>query len=263
MGLFGKLFEKKECSVCSGEIGLLGNRKLEDGNLCKNCAKKLSYWFDDRRHSTVEEIKAQLAYREENQKKVAAFNVTRSFGRGTTVVLDEDKQQFMVVRTNDMYEENPDVLDFSQVVGCDLDVSETRNEDKMRLEDGTYESYSPPRYTWFYDFNFIINVNHPYFDDMHFRLNDASVRIESRDIALSRGLFGGSYAPTAHPDYKEYEQMAIELRTALTQMRQHTRTRIEEANKPKTAVICPCCRATTMPDANGCCEYCGSPVAGN
>ena len=40
MGLFGNLFEKKICSVCGGEIGLLGNRKLEDGNLCKNCAKK-------------------------------------------------------------------------------------------------------------------------------------------------------------------------------------------------------------------------------
>ena len=66
MGLFGKLFEKKECDICGGEIGLLGNRKLEDGNLCKDCAKKLSYWFDDRRHSTVEEIRAQLAYREEN-----------------------------------------------------------------------------------------------------------------------------------------------------------------------------------------------------
>lgn len=39
MGLFGNLFEKKICSVCGGEIGLLGNRKLEDGNLCKNCAK--------------------------------------------------------------------------------------------------------------------------------------------------------------------------------------------------------------------------------
>ena len=27
---------------------MLGNRKLEDGNLCKDCAKKLSPWFDDR-----------------------------------------------------------------------------------------------------------------------------------------------------------------------------------------------------------------------
>ena len=41
MGLFGKLFEKKECAICGGEIGLLGNRKLEDGNMCKACAAKL------------------------------------------------------------------------------------------------------------------------------------------------------------------------------------------------------------------------------
>ena len=55
MGLFGKLFDKKECSICGGEIGLLGNRKLEDGNLCKTCAAKLSPWFSNRRQSTVEE----------------------------------------------------------------------------------------------------------------------------------------------------------------------------------------------------------------
>lgn len=58
MGLFGKLFEKKECAICGGEIGLLGNRKLEDGNMCKACASKLSPWFDERRHSTVEQIES-------------------------------------------------------------------------------------------------------------------------------------------------------------------------------------------------------------
>ena len=56
MGLFGKLFEKKECAICGGEIGLLGNRKLEDGNMCKACAAKLSPWFDERRHSTGAQI---------------------------------------------------------------------------------------------------------------------------------------------------------------------------------------------------------------
>ena len=45
MAFFSKLFEKKECAICGGEIGLLGNRKLEDGNCCKNCAAKLSPWF--------------------------------------------------------------------------------------------------------------------------------------------------------------------------------------------------------------------------
>ena len=63
------LFDKKYCDICGDKIGSLGNRKLENGNLCKNCARKLSPWFSDRRSSTVEEIKAQLAYREENQEK--------------------------------------------------------------------------------------------------------------------------------------------------------------------------------------------------
>ena len=75
-------YKKEECAICGGEIGLLGNRKLEDGNCCKNCAAKLSPWFSDRRQSTVEEIKEQLAYREANQEKVAAFRVTRTLGEG-------------------------------------------------------------------------------------------------------------------------------------------------------------------------------------
>ena len=60
MGLFDKLFEKKECAFCGGEIGLLGNRKLEDGNMCKECAGKLSPWFEDRRQSTVAEIREHI-----------------------------------------------------------------------------------------------------------------------------------------------------------------------------------------------------------
>ena len=84
------LFDKKYCDICGEKIGLLGNRKLENGNLCKNCAKKLSPWFSDRRSSTVEEIKAQLAYREENRQKVAAFHTTRTLGTNTKVLLDED-----------------------------------------------------------------------------------------------------------------------------------------------------------------------------
>ena len=64
------LFDKKYCDICGEKIGLLGNRKLENGNLCKNCAKILSPWFSDRRNSTVEEIKEHLAYREANQEKV-------------------------------------------------------------------------------------------------------------------------------------------------------------------------------------------------
>ena len=73
MGIFGKMFEKKICGICGGEIGLLGNRKLEDGNMCKNCAAKLSPFFSDRRSSTLEQIREQLAYREDQHKRIFSF----------------------------------------------------------------------------------------------------------------------------------------------------------------------------------------------
>ena len=66
------LFDKKICDICGEKIGLLGNRKLDDGNLCKDCAKKLSPWFEERRHSTVEDIKRQLEYREKNIQAATA-----------------------------------------------------------------------------------------------------------------------------------------------------------------------------------------------
>lgn len=104
------LFDKKYCDICGEKIGLLGNRKLEDGNLCKDCAKKLSPWFSDRRRSTVEDIKGQLAYREENREKAAQFRTTRSFGEDWKVLLDEDHRWFTVTRARDLAEANPDTL---------------------------------------------------------------------------------------------------------------------------------------------------------
>ena len=44
-GTFMGLFDKKYCDICGKEIKLLGNRKLDDGNMCKDCASKLSPWF--------------------------------------------------------------------------------------------------------------------------------------------------------------------------------------------------------------------------
>lgn len=252
------LFDKKYCSVCGEKIGLFGNRKLEDGNLCKYCAKKLSYWFDDRRHSTVDEIKAQLAYREENQQRVNNFNITRTFGRGVLIVLDEDKRQFAVVRTKNMRDENPDILDYSQVTGCDLDIDEDRSEEKRETPDGKEVSYNPPRYTWSYDFRMTIRVNHPYFDDMRFNLNNSTVHIEP-DYSGGR-MMGPSFNPRNHPDYKEYVDMGNEIKKILMQIRQETRDSVVVANAPKTPVVCPTCSATTVPDERGCCEYCGRPI---
>lgn len=260
MGLFD-MFKKKECDICGGEIGLLGNRKLEDGNMCKKCAAKLSPWFDDRRHSTIEEINAQLAYREENMKAVEAFNVTRTVGRNYMICFDEDARKFLVSRNNDFRSENPDILDYSQVTGCDLDIDERREEimrEVKRGEETKRVSYNPPRYIYKYDFYMQIRVRHDYFDDIRFRLNPATLELEAT------ASFGGrsNHNPTRDVEYREYEAMGREIKDLLSQVRQQVRDEIDSANAPKVSVNCPYCGATTTPDANGCCEFCGGAVNG-
>lgn len=264
------LFDKKYCDVCGNKIGLLGNRKLEDGNLCKECAKKLSPWFSERRHSTLDEIKAQLEYREENKQAVKQFNTTRTLGRYTKVLLDEDAQKFMVTGARDLEEANPDVLDYSQVTGCDLDVQEHSHE-IMRKQGDKEVSYNPKRFEYSYDFYMNINVNHPYFDDMRFQLNSGSVKtgetrpgsaaVYGRSATVSPGALASRLnSANVNPDYAEYIQMGNEIKDALMKARKQVRDAAAAANKPKKAVKCPCCGATTIPDASGCCEYCGGSV---
>ena len=159
------LFDKKYCSICGEKIGFLGNRKLEDGNLCKNCSAKLSPWFSDRRSSTVEEIREQLAYREENRNAVAALHVTRSYGEDTKVLIDEDAGKFIVTRARNYTDANPDAIDFSQVTGVDLDIDEDRDEEMRETPDGKRVSYNPPRYEFYYNFDLEFRVNNPYFDE--------------------------------------------------------------------------------------------------
>ena len=104
--------------------------------MCKACTKKLSLFFSDRRSSTIAEIKEQLAYREENKKAVATFNVTRTLGGNTKVLLDEDAGKFIVPHSRKWQEENPDVIDFSQVTGCDTDIRENKTELKRESRTG-------------------------------------------------------------------------------------------------------------------------------
>ena len=175
------LFDKKICNICGEKIGLLGNRKLDDGNLCKDCAKKLSPWFEERRHSTVEDIKRQLEYREKNKKAVMDFCITRQINtRNYNVFIDDNKGNFTVARKLDV-NENPDIVPLSAVVQCRVDVERQQNEETYTTKDGETVSYQPPVYKYEFDYTMRIKVKTPWFDDMDFRLNTFSISSEKRD----------------------------------------------------------------------------------
>lgn len=252
------LFGKKNCDVCGGKIGLLGNRKLDDGNLCKDCAKQLSPFFSDRRRSTVADIKDQLDYREANKSAVAAFNVTRTLGKGTKVMLDEDARKFIVTSSRRWQEDNPDVLDYSQVTGSLVDIEEDRTELKTKDKDGNEVSYSPPRYVHSYDFKMTIHVNNPYFNEIKFKLNNSSIEVEAPTGRVF--MQGGADLGRRSIDYRECEEIAEEIKQVFTQVREDVRESIVAANTPKMAQTCPYCGAATTPDAQGRCEYCGGAM---
>ena len=194
------LFDKKFCDICGEKIGLLGNRKLEDGNMCKDCAKKLSPFFSDRRSSTIDEIKQQLAYREQNKVALKSFRPNLTFGDGKKIYVDMANGNFVVssFSPNNWDDENPDVMALSSIMSCNLKIDEDKDEIYTQGKDGQRVSYNPPRYKFYYNFILEFTVNNPYFDDFRVQLN--TFRVEGMGTM----------------EYNKYQQMAMEVINTLT-----------------------------------------------
>ena len=211
------LFDKKICDICGEKIGLLGNRKLDDGNLCKDCAKKLSPWFEDRRHSTVEDIKRQLEYREKNKKAVMDFCITRQINtRNYNVFIDDNKGNFTVARKLDV-NENPDIVPLSAVVQCRVDVERQQNEETYTTKDGETVSYQPPVYKYEFDYTMRIKVKTPWFDDMDFRLNTFSISSDNRGELMEVEQTGHQIIAALTPNEAGMQQSGMNMNNGMQQ----------------------------------------------
>jgi hypothetical protein len=158
-----------------------------------------------------------------------------------------------------------------------MDVKEYNHEMTYTADDNSQRSYNPPRYEHTYDFFMVIKVNHPYFNEMRFRINDSSVVI--RDQAVSADLFGNTFAasfdPSGNAEYSEYVRMGNEIINTLLKAHDsaragaspapgapaHTPAAADPASAAVAAalaaVVCPYCGASTTPNERGCCKFCG------
>lgn len=264
------LFAKKYCDICGEKIGLFGNRKLEDGNMCKNCAKKLSPWFSDRRHTDLAGIKEQLEYRENNKQDVAQFHPTLKLGEHTTVYVDEDAGTFMVTDADpkNWDEANPDVFQLDEVTECNLDIKENREELTYEDKDGNEVSYTPRRFEYRYTFKMQILLDHPFVDEIEYDLNYWPLKIEYRD----RSLFGtGHFDPERDSEYRNYVSLADEIMDVLTaeeedyedeESEESGEVFEDENGKSFRVVTCPYCGAKSRMTYNGRCENCGGNLEG-
>ena len=240
------LFDKKYCDLCGEKIGLLGNRKLENGNCCKDCASKLSPWMTDRRQSTVEEIKQHLAYREENARRVPEMRPNRVLGNTTKVYIDDEKGKFFVTRYANWQDRNPDIIDLDQVSSCTVEVREHKSEVYTKDAQGKSVSYNPPRYEYEYEFEVTILVNSPYFSEIEFELTDD--RPEDR------------YSQA----YINYERQAEEIRRALDPEAKKQALAQEQLKEVLAQGVAAMAAAKPAPAAaQWFCPSCGQPNTGN
>ncbi|MBQ9551868.1 MAG: DUF4428 domain-containing protein [Clostridia bacterium] len=171
------LFDKKFCDICGEKISLLGNRKLEDGNMCKDCAKKISPFMTDRRRTTVADMKEHLAYREQNKTKLLDFFPDQVYGGHYKVYID-NKTGLFIVYSGEMgkwKDDNPDLIPLSSVTSCSMEIKEDRDEIYQKDAQGNNVSYNPRRYRYTYDFYMHVTVNNRWFDEIDFKLNNHEV----------------------------------------------------------------------------------------
>ncbi len=271
MGLFDKLFETKYCSICGNPIKLLGNKKLRDGNCCRQCESQLSVFFSHRKQATVAEIKQQILCRENNKIKLSQFNPTRVLGFGTKVLIDEDRCQFVITSSNNFRHENADVIDCSAITNCSIDIDEHRQEIKYQDSNGNTKSFNPPSYAYSYDFYVDITVNVPYINQIRFKINDHRINNGQKTLIHMEGGLLNKFTDALLPaksfngmtsnanevracaQYQKCEQAAHEIRDTLLSKRSSI---INQRSAVKNKVVCPWCDSLVDMNDQGICACC-------
>ena len=202
MGFLKKLFEKKDCEICGGEIGLLGNTRLADGDMCKDCKAKLSPLFRVEKETTVSDIVQQIAYREENKKALEDFRPDEEFGNSEKLFVDTAAKKFAFAANGDWQETESDILDFSQVTRVETDIEEyTDSTGESHDEDEDYDSTDENETVDVpvSNFHVVLHVDSPYFDTIFIFLSDGD---DPSDIGDDSQI----------AKYRKYEQQMNRIR---------------------------------------------------
>ena len=285
MGIFDR-FKKQDCEICGKEVGMFGYKKLEDGEICKDCVKLLSPWFEDRRHATVAQIKEQIAYRQRNARELENFAISRQIGKNEYIMYIEEVDgiptRFFVTNRSDYKAVNPDIISFKDVVSCVTDVDERHEEIKQRNSEGQMVSYRPPRYKHHYNFYIKMEIrNNPYFNEIKFRINSSDIILETEgDVgggiggAVMAGILQGAGISTVGAQvntpgnfsekrrYAECAMICQKIEQAVEDGKRGAQLApvfaaapVQEAPKPK---FCPNCGAPY--EGGKFCQSCGSKL---
>ena len=156
--------------------------------------------------SKKKESPEELAFKEENRKKLDDFVVTKAwgikkYGPAMQFIYDGDARQFVVVEgpAESFRERNPYIIDFDDVEDVILEVEETWAKGNGEYEPAGYGTLLQDDYKkvyWRYEFYLTIKTKHPYAGDIRYRMNfkPTITKVPSKGIFFRRGFeIGGKY----------------------------------------------------------------------
>jgi hypothetical protein len=194
MGLFKKIFSKESCILCGNEVGSLSRKRLGDETvICKDCAKRLSPFFDDFENSDAAAIKMQVADRQANVTRLATFAIDECYGFEDAVLIDRHNGQFCVNQGGGgiTYESpgsligpNPDVVSVKAITSIEVEGAGWSCHEVKHSVNGEQVSYSPRRFEYPCNVTLVIRVDHPYIETMTARINRGTIHITTEGERL-------------------------------------------------------------------------------
>ena len=207
-----KTFEKKPCSICGTEAGVFSRDNLKDGVLCSSCRSRLSPFVGIYSGTTVEGVQAHLAYRKACSEEFSKMKITKVFGDEARIHVDEYQGKFAVFNGRAV----PDILDFSQVQSCTLEIKHDPQssidvyEEKTTDAEGKRISYDPKRYCFTYTFGVKMEVDHPQFKRLEFNLYTKKMYVHVTEYP---GFSIGTFNPRVDNGYYQLEKKYNEFVT--------------------------------------------------
>jgi len=186
------LFKKETCVLCGEKAGML-DKKCIEGKVCKDCAKKMSVWFDDYKNSHKWTLEEQLLVREADAVFAKDLNYNKIFGEYGVILIDEEARKFVafpststklfgnqrsVKSIDDVIDLGPDIIKFDMVEDFEIDIQEMTHEEKQTVN-GQQVSYDPPHITYMETFTLRMKINHPFVKSIYIQLNDGAVQIKN------------------------------------------------------------------------------------
>lgn len=167
----------KICAICGSEINFHEELPLQDGVLCRTCAENCSPFLQN---LTVAEMRAYMAYREENRKKTEQFRADRVFGADEKFCIDHEHGLVFMTGLHDVWDVTSDLIELMQIKWCEDRIAVLREEVFDTDGDGYLKRYVPPRYRDLYEFRMTFGVALPWYGEICITLN-RGVRIDDRN----------------------------------------------------------------------------------